>query len=140
MIGRAPDLGGFNFQKSLTWVEKKLPFPVLNLKKIKAEREAHKQLLDKLFPKPVHLKRLILDIKHNYAKEIASIIGSIDFAEQRLAGLIFAIEELTTKIEKIEKVDEKILKELHEHIQQDKRIHESLEDLIFACTHHTMLQ
>jgi len=114
--------------------KKKLQFPVLRLEKVKKQREEHRELLQNLFPNPVRLSRLIHDIEKSFAREFASIIGSIDFAEQRLAGLLQALKEL---LEKIEKKEFGHHDQLKEHISLDQRIHESFEELIFECAKHS---
>ena len=107
-------------------VKKDFPhFPtVKELKKKRAE------LLNELYTEPVRLKRLIKDIQHNYTTEFASIIGSIDFAEDRLSALISALQELAEKTESSKK---DILQELEEFIKQDTRIDEVFEDFVFSC-------
>ncbi len=108
----------------------RLRFPVLKLEKVKKQREEHKALLQGLFPNPVRLSRLIHDVEKSFAKEFASIIGSVDFAEQRLAGLLQALKELLEKVESAELSDHD---KLREHISLDQRIHESFEELVFEC-------
>lgn len=108
----------------------KLKFPVLKLEKVKKQREEHRELLQNLFPNPVRLHRLIHDIEKSFAKEFASIIGSVDFAEQRLAGLLQALKEL---LEKIENGEFSTHDEIREHVSLDQRIHESFEELVFNC-------
>lgn len=110
-------------------------FPALALKKVEKMREEHKALLKRLFPKSVRLQRLIIDIEKNFTTEIASIIGSVDFAQERLVGLLSALKELESQINAPSKV---ALEEVREQIRDDHRIHESLEDLVFDCVRHTL--
>ena len=114
----------------------KLHFPVLKLENVKKQREEHHELLQTLFPNPVRLQRLIQDIEKSFAKEFASIIGSIDFAEQRLAGLLSALKELAEKIEVGETVSPE---EVRVHIAEDPRIHQSFEELVHECALQSML-
>ena len=108
--------------------------PALKLEKVKAMRAKHRAMLNSLFPKPVRLKRLMHDIEHSFAKEFASVIGSVDYAEARLAGLLAAIKELS---EKIEMLEHRSIEEIKEYIQQDTRIHELFEDLVFECAKYS---
>ena len=110
-------------------------FSVLELTQVKHMGEEHKALLKRLFPKAVRLGRLLLDIEKNYANEIASIIGSADFAKERLAGLISALKELELQISTANYVE---LGEVKEQIRQDNRIHQSLEDLVFESVQYTV--
>jgi hypothetical protein len=142
MIKRTPDTkndrkstGGLtNLSENKSLRKKKLQFPALKLEKVKKKREEHKQLLSSLFPKPVRLSRLMHDVEKSFALEFASIIGSIDFAEERLAGLIIALKELA---EKIEHRGELTIEEMREHITFDQRIHQSFEDLIFESAKYS---
>ena len=105
-------------------------FPVLELKNVEQMREEHRLLLKKLFPSAVRLNRLIFAVERNFATEIASIIGSVDFAKERLAGLLAALKELELQVAAPSKI---ALSELREQIRLDHRIHESLEELVFDC-------
>lgn len=113
----------------------RLKFPVLTLEKVKRQREEHRALLKTLFPSPVRLHRLVQDIEKNFAKEVASIIGSVDFAEQRLAGLLSALKEIIEKIELSHAVSPEVIRE---HIREDHRIHEIFEDLVFECARFSL--
>ena len=88
------------------------------------------ELLKELYAEPVRLKRLIKDIQHNYTKEFATLIGSVDFAEERLAALIAALHELA---EKVEAPGEKIIEDIQEFIRQDTRIDEVFENFVLSC-------
>lgn len=129
---RETSMGGVLSQSDLdpSSREKKLRFPVLKLEKITEERKRQKELLAQLFPKPVRLHRLIQDIEKNFPEEFASIIGSVDYAEARLAGLLAALRELAAK------VDTRTIshEEIDEHVRQDTRIHELFEELVLDCT------
>lgn len=114
---------------------KKRLLPALKLEKVKAMREEQRTMLSQLFPSPVRLKRLIHDIENNFAKEFASVIGSVDHAEARLAGLLAALKELA---EKIELLEHQSLAEIEEHIKQDTRIHQLFEDLVFNCAKYSL--
>jgi hypothetical protein len=120
--------GMLHLDQEKSALKNKLHFPVLKLDKVKKQRAKHRQLLQSLFPKPVRLTRLIHEVEKSFALEFASIIGSIDFAEERLAGLLIALKELA---EKIELRGEITLEDMREHIAFDQRIHQSFEDLIF---------
>lgn len=128
--GRTSVRGVFQDDRSGSTRIKKLKFPVLKLEKVKKEREEHRKLLKTLFPNPVRLHRLIHDIEKNFAKEFASIIGSVDFAEQRLAGLLAALREL---VEYVEVPNEVVIDDIRDRIRFDQRIHESFEDLVIEC-------
>ncbi len=110
-------------------------FPILELERVEKIREEHRALLKKLFPNSVRLRRLILDIEKSFAEEIASVIGSVDFAKERLAGLISAIKELELQVSTANYVE---LEEVREQIRQDHRIHQSLEELVFDCVKFTL--
>ncbi|GIK84273.1 MAG: hypothetical protein BroJett025_08950 [Patescibacteria group bacterium] len=118
-----------------TQLDTQIRFPVLELPKVEHMREEHKALLKRLFPGAVRLQRLIKEIEHNVTEEIASIIGSVDFAHERLAGLLAALKELESQVAAPNYVE---LNEVREQIRQDHRIHESLEDLVFDCVKHTL--
>lgn len=110
-------------------------FPILELEQVKKRREEHQVLLKKLFPHSVRLRKLIIDIEKNFVEDIASIIGSVDFAKERLAGLISALKELELQILSAKYVE---LEEVREQIQQDNRIHQSLEELVFESARFTL--
>lgn len=130
-LSESKGAGVLQVDQDLTPRKRKLQFPVLKLERVKKQRKEHRDLLDTLFPKPVRLYRLMHDVEKSFAKEFASIIGSVDFAEERLAGLLHALKELLEKIESGEFVHSDALRE---HISLDQRIHQSFEDLIFDCT------
>lgn len=127
--------GVLQIDQDLTPREKKLHFPVLKLEKVKKQREEHRELLKTLFPKPVRLYRLIHDVEKSFAKEFASIIGSVDFAEQRLVGLLQALREL---VEKLEAGEFNHHDEVRDHITLDQRIHQSFEELVFECARYSL--
>lgn len=114
---------------------RKLLLPALKIEKVKAKRAEHREMLSNLFPTPVRLKRLMHDIEHNFAKEFASVIGSVDHAEERLAGLLASLKELAEKIELLEHTT---VEEIEEHIRFDTRIHELFEDLILDCARFSL--
>ena len=130
----APDFQNFHAQdgrlNGYQTRSEEVKFPAIALEKVKQQRLEHQTLLKTLFPHPVRLHRLLHDIEKNFATEIASIIGSVDFAPQRLAGLLSAVREIIQTIETQRDIS---LAELREHIQSDPRIHEIFEDLIFDC-------
>lgn len=105
-------------------------FPALVLEHVKKLRKEQRALLDKLFPKAISLRRLIADINFSYKKEIAAMIGSVDFAEERLAGLTAALRELADKIDskKIITIDE-----IKSQIKAHPRIPKILEKLVEKC-------
>lgn len=110
-------------------------FPILELEQVEKRRKEHQALLKKLFPNSVRLRKLIIDIEKNFVEDIASVIGSVDFAKERLAGLISALKELELQILTAKYVE---LEEVREQIQQDNRIHQSLEDLVFESARFTL--
>lgn len=110
-------------------------FPALELPIVDRLRAEQHELVQRLFPTPMRLQRLIHDIKINFSKEIASLFGSIDFAEERLAGLIAALQELDGQILNKEFAT---LDEIKAQIEQDPRIHTVLEKTIYECAKHTI--
>jgi len=114
---------------------KKRLLPAVKLAKVKAMRAEQRAMLSNLFPTPVRLKRLMHDIEHSFSKEFASVIGSVDHAEARLAGLLAALRELA---EKIELLEHQSLEEIEEHIKQDTRIHQLFENLVFNCAKYSL--
>lgn len=115
--------------------EQEHTFPALDLPIVDRLRAEQHELVQRLFPTPMRLQRLIHDIKKNFSKEIAALFGSIDFAEERLAGLISALQELDGQIVNKELAS---LEEIKAQIKQDPRIHEVLEDTVFDCAGHTI--
>ena len=122
-------------QETRSQQSKKRLLPALKLKKVKAMRAEQRTMLSHLFPTPVRLKRLIHDIENNFAKEFASVIGSVDHAQARLAGLLAALKELSQKVELLE---HQSLAEIEEHIKQDTRIHQQFENLVFNCAKYSL--
>ncbi len=110
-------------------------FPILELEQVEKRRKEHRALLKKLFPNSVRLRKLIIDIEKNFVEDIAAIMGSVDFAKERLSGLISALKELELQISTANYVE---LEEVREQIRQDNRIHQSLEDLVYESARFTL--
>lgn len=125
----------YNQKSSSPDAKDQVRFPILKLQNVKEKQKEHQALLKELFPKPVRLSKLIIDIEKNFAQDIASIIGSVDFAKERLAGLISALKEFESQIATANYVN---LEEVKEQIRQDNRIHQSLEELVFESVQHSV--
>lgn len=104
--------------------------PGLETPQTDAKRERQKEVIGKLFPEDADLGRLIADIPASYAEQFAEVIGSTDFAEERLAGLLAALNRLVTEIQSEQiRTEEQIT----EYVREEKHIHEVFEDLVIRC-------